>query len=143
MYSNACGKANSAEGQQGDRKCIRRKTKNLKPQLWWFLLWSSDSKRVWKKNYWKASIISWNIWKKLIHWSGIFCPVHSKNYGCLGKQNVIILLYEITPHRKVLSGMELDPMTQKEKCYVAKSYVDCITTIMWKQRKSAAPQNWN
>lgn len=96
-----------------------------------------------KKKYWKASIISWNIWKKLIHWSGIFCPVHSKNYGCLGKQNVIILLYEITPHRKVLSGMELDPMTQKEKCYVAKSYVDCITTIMWKQRKSASPQNWN
>lgn len=65
MYSNACGKANSAEGQQGDRKCIRRKTKNLKPQLWWFLLWSSDSKRVWKKKYWKASIISWNIRKKI------------------------------------------------------------------------------
>lgn len=50
---------------------------------------------------------------KIMNWSRGFCSVHSKMYGWLSKQNVIIMECQIIPAREMLSDSELVPMTQK------------------------------
>lgn len=79
--------------------------------------------------------------KIIMNWSRLVCPVHSKIYGCLSKQNVINLGYQIVHHGKMLSGTELGPMIEKERCYTGEQYIDGITTVLWKQRKRATSQN--